>query len=544
MILISLQWVFISLLSYSLGKSLVSLLFFKDYENSEYPITYFLLGLSGINLLANIYSLFLPISSVFLVLPILIILFCRPELSLRSNLSLARGSLITILTLLALLLVSTETANVDEAGYYLPLVKWIEHYPAIPGSALFIARTGFNSGLHMLDAVFGCTELYAGGIYELNGLLFIWFNYCYLGALIRLVKGASEHILSDLILACAMIFPFSFLIDSMDTDYLAIMAGIVICASILRKKKYLATNFLIFHLLLIMFLVTVKPFAIMFAIWPGLLLLKKEALSRKTILAILACSVYLLPWLIRNVIMTGYLIFPLHYFDFFDFEWEMPKEMTIASYLIVEEYAKIQKIRLDYLLTGVQSLSLSQWFPTWLEYQKSTVLGWLSLFMIPSSLICCLCFLVKKKTGSLHSKLFVGIGATVLLLWFFNFPALRFGWAWLLLMSIVPLYYLTEKIILIRLRWIAITLLIPTSLSWTRLTIKQVQTIPQKIEQAIFPTTNLSPTNTTYTRSGQYDLRVAKDDYCRAVTPPCQPQKNPYKIVLRGRELKDGFRVD
>jgi hypothetical protein len=34
----------------------------------------------------------------------------------------------------------------------------------------------------------------------------------------------------------------------------------------------------------------------------------------------------ILPWLIRNVILTGYIIYPMENFDFFNFDWEVPEQ--------------------------------------------------------------------------------------------------------------------------------------------------------------------------------------------------------------------------
>jgi len=331
------------------------------------------------------------------------------------------------LTVIALVIVSGPTADVDEAGYYLPLVKWIEQYKVIPGSALFMARTGFNSGFHMLSAIFGFSSLYEGGIYELNGLLFIWFNYFFFSSLIRLIRKETQHFTSDLLLIAALVFPFSYLIDSMDSDYLVIMGGIVINAVFLKQvggREDSSIKPLIILVMISMMLATMKPFAILLAL-PSFYIIARSAAYKELSLVIIGCIAFMLPWLIRNIVMTGYLVFPVHFVDLFDFEWEMPKEMTVASYTIVEEYAKVQKIRLDYLLSGVESLSISEWLPTWIAYQKQNLIGWFSLLALPLSAISVfIIFSSKKLKGKNSMKTFASFSLLVLVLWFFSFPSL------------------------------------------------------------------------------------------------------------------------
>ena len=122
----------------------------------------FLIGLAIITCLANYWSIYLPITPLFFILLLPLVIYGAILISKRKrkNYGPIEIALLFFLTVAALCLSLGQTPNIDEAGYYLPLVKWIETYAVTPGTALLNHRIGFNSCFHMLSAVFGLSLIH------------------------------------------------------------------------------------------------------------------------------------------------------------------------------------------------------------------------------------------------------------------------------------------------------------------------------------------------------------------------------------------------
>lgn len=554
MLILLIQWIIISLVGLTFGHSIFKILTNISTEAKEKSLPQiftFLLGISAINFLGNLWSLFFAVNLAFqillLALSLLLILKHREVLLPVKNVN---YYILLPLTALTLIIVLQPTSNVDEAGYYLPQVRWLESFPVIKGTALFIARLGFNSAIHMLSAIFGGNSLVKGGVYELNGLLFIWFNYHLISAAIRLYRYKSDSQIADFLLAAALIFPFSFLIDAMDSDYLVTMGSIVLIARILSDLKSKAAPsiaVIIKYFLIIALLIQTKPFAGLLLVGPlCLLFFSNRSLVTKT--GILFCMIIvMLPWIVRNVLISGYLIFPAYYLDLFSCVWKIPQEMAEASLNIIEEHAKVQSIRLDYKLTGIEKMRFGEWFPTWFSFQKEQVIGWFILIFGPLSFILSLAVAVVVYLKKLDHKvelLFLAFSFAVTLIWFFNFPAVRFGWSWLLSFIIVS-FFLGIQLFAANLNRLGIIILLAlVGMSWTRLSYRTLNNSENLSASLFLPPKTISDIDHNIIPIDNIARKISKDAYCHGAYPPCQPYNNTYKIVAIGSTIKDGFRVE
>ncbi len=554
MLVLLLQWLLISGIGIAFGKIIIKL-FAKASAPSttikDSTLLTFLCGLSVVHFIGNAWSLVMPIGLVFQGLLVLVTLFTYLK-SPAKELRLLKPNYVILLPLLliALLLALHPTSNVDEAGYYLPQVKWLESYPTVRGSALFIARLGFNSALHMLSAIFGYSQVLPGGVYELNGLLFMWFNYYFICAAYRILRSKSKCLLADTLLVSALLFPFSFLIDSIDSDYLVTMGSIVIIAKLLESFKSEAATELediLIYTILIALLIQTKPFAGLLLFGPLILTWKMKLQLPSKALPFLLLLLFMMPWLIRNVIISGYLVFPAYYLDLFDVSWKVPHEMAKASLDIIGEHAKVQSIRLDYLLAGIEELSLSEWVPTWVAFQKEQMIGWFVLLFLPLSIMAWVVnnVLAHRRAVSTKVELYFLSGALVVLIfWFLNFPAIRFGWPWLLSFIVVN-GWLFVQLILPRLsKWLTLALIILASLSWARLSYKVIKQSPQLKAHLLWPPETLVDIDCSTTIINNVEQRTAKDAYCHGISPPCKPHNNPYKIIPMGASVEKGFRIE
>ena len=137
--------------------------------------------------------------------------------------------------------------------------------------------------------------------------------------------------------------------------------------------------------------VTVKLSAavcIILAIYPDVLLIKNKQWGK------ILCNVSLgliivVPWLARNVIISGYLLYPYPQIDLFNVDWKMPASVCVFDAREIMVWGRE--------LRGVNlyELHVWEWFPVWFDKLPKVfiVSGLVSGFI----LIIYLCFHMGKR---------------------------------------------------------------------------------------------------------------------------------------------------
>lgn len=520
-------------------------------EEALPAIFIFLIGCSVIAFLAHVWSLFFPITSWLSIFGLPLICTLLYFKNLYARIPKPQLTILLPILFIALVWALASTTNLDEADYYLPTVRWMEQFPVVNGASLFIARIGFNSAFHMLSAVFGYADIINGGVYELNGLLFVWFNYYFITALMGLSKERGYSFISSSILAAALIFPFSFLLSSMDVDYMTIMVGLIVISKLayhITHSHSFTSNRLFSYLLIICLLFTVKAFSIFLLLPLGLVIYFSKVSKKHLFIAFLLPIAYMIPWLYRNFLISGYLVFPVYFFDLLDAAWKMPKDMVLASYNIVEEFAKVEIIRDDYKLTAIREWPFSEWFPLWIENQSRLAIGWVVMIMTPVSLFLTLVLSIFKRHSNQMERrliLFLFVLASVILLWFISFPAIRFGWAWLLSFMIIACSLSLSQLLPSVKKAFHIALLTSVILSWLKLSYATINAAKRNLPKHFVHTLNDKKTDLTTTyQIGQITISKAENNYCNGTEPPCIPADNPYSIMPLGKSINEGFKLD
>ena len=138
--------------------------------------------------------------------------------------------------------------------------------------------------------------------------------------------------------------------------------------------------------------------------------------------------VIILPWLIRNIIISGWLVYPMASVDFFNFDWKVPISLVVSESNSIVGWARNPGA--DYL----HSLELNafSWMSIWWENQV------LSIKII---LVCCLVFSFFNLIYALFKKNSILSMPNILLItsflgivfWLFTAPDFRFGFPFIVL---------------------------------------------------------------------------------------------------------------
>jgi len=169
----------------------------------------------------------------------------------------------------------------------------------------------------------------------------------------------------------------------------------------------------------------------------------KEKNFKRIILHLVAGILIAVPWLIRNVIISGYLIYPYSKLDIFNVDWKMlPSILDYDKMEITVWGRKLQDVKLYHQ-------NISEWIGGW--YNGQNLLEQILIVTGGISVIIVIGILISKTYERAYSEcLLYLVAITGVGTWFLTAPLLRYGSAYLMLPICIVLkkiYNKKEKII-------------------------------------------------------------------------------------------------
>lgn len=220
---------------------------------------------------------------------------------------------------------ATKPYLIDNESYYIQTIKWVNEYGLVKGLANLHMFFGFYSGWHILQSGFNfpfINDLFN----DLNGYLLIFYSVF---AFQKLDGYEKSKIKADLFIGSVLIFSLFFMqfINAPSPDLaIFLISQIVFYLFLVEGTNMKADNFLIL-LCFILFLCFIKVTAVALVIIPIYIFIKNYTSLKKDLLkCTILCSVLLLFFLIKNLIITGYLIYPFDVFNI-NVDWKQPKEL-------------------------------------------------------------------------------------------------------------------------------------------------------------------------------------------------------------------------
>lgn len=337
-------WTVIFFILFSFGDMLLALYNRICERDEEYnPVDKLLLGLCFLIIPLSLWSLWLPSNQVFLfiIFPVSVSYWavCRKRLlyayncivKLTKGVSLPFQSVLMILFLLFSLYFFTWQQDVyDSAFYHYQNIRWNEEYAVVPGVANLDDRFGFNSSYFLLSAIFSFRFLLGEAIYPLQPLVVTVIG-CWVIYELFISKYEVKRVI--ILLSYILLFWVSIcFLGNTSTDILPNFIVFYIIARIVLYPKLLKTNYLI-GIVLPVFLLTCKLSFFPIGLISIYLLynLFKEKKYKVISFVCITGLLILIPWLIRNVIISGYLIYPFYQIDLFSFDWKVPREVAMRE---------------------------------------------------------------------------------------------------------------------------------------------------------------------------------------------------------------------
>ncbi len=320
----------------------------------------------------------------------------------------------------------------DTGLYHAQSIRWIEEYGVVPGLANLHSRLGYNSSSFVLTALYSGAFLTGRSLHTAAGFL----------ALVLAGKGFAfrglwreKRILPSDFVRIALLWYLSIIYTEMvspASDYFAMLFLFYILLTWIELTEKEEKNSVPYCLLCVLLCVAVT---IKLSVGVLLLLVVKPAFhllrSRnwKQILLYLGLGLFAaLPWMARNVILSGWLVYPLDAIDLFSFDWKIPVGELQYDAEEIRVYAKGMTDVLK------KDTPLLQWLPGWFGKLKSLEKLWVigSAVSVPAGLVwsAVAWYRRKKETADLilvELALIAGY-----LVWQIGSPLVRYGYLFIL----------------------------------------------------------------------------------------------------------------
>lgn len=514
-----------------------------------------LFGLAVITTLGSIFSLFWRINWEFQLLLVLggagILMLLKPWRTWKPILEFKHlfSSLVLILGGLILLNASTlQPANPDTGIYHAQAIHWIESYPAIPGLANIHQRFGYNSSWLVTNAIFSLSFLGLQPFHLMTGFLLIVVCVYFFSGVKNLCAKKVE--VSDLLKTGFLLSLFIFLLDQTSSPGTDAPATILVwvtqveCVKLFERKRKLSEQAFLPILILAAYSVTIKLSTtpiLLLAIPIFLQSLKTKDFKRMGLVSSVLAAL-LIPFLARNLILSGYLIYPGPAIDLFQLDWRLPLESVSSERAIIHWFAALPNTRFD----AFQQMSTQAWVTEWflnLIPRHKALLGAVLITPLVFGLLPVLkswrVFL--KENQPMNGLLLIpSIG---ILFWFFSAPTFRFGYSFILgsvVLAFSLLGFFLARIIpsiKVPLSWLVLPVVLLGILLYSRSSLQLSSLEERLVLPSEYPHWSVAPCE-----FNNFTLSCAQDySSCWYDNFPCVINGNS-DIEMRGDDFRDGFR--
>ncbi|OWP65100.1 hypothetical protein CDA63_01725 [Hymenobacter amundsenii] len=469
----------------------------------------------------------------------------------------AGAALLGLLGLNLLLRDQAGSRNPDAQLYYLQTLQWITDYPAVPGLGNLHGRLAFNSHLFLVTALFRLPTP-TGNYYPLPPYLATLLAVAAVRGLVRGLTGPARSrtgwALAGLVLFFVFLYLFQTWLASPAPDYVLV---VWLCLLLLFYSRFFGPYpirgradrpVLLLLVLLSCVAVTIKLSALpilllpVHALWVAGRRGDTGSLRRWVGPAALA-GLLLLPWVGRNLVLSGYPVYPLVGLPGLPVDWKMPAALVQTEQRLIINMAR-QMAPADWY--GPVAAHWQQWLPAWWQQQISQpavalplllaaiaplVVGW-RIWRRPAL------GQTAASPGWLSAWLVAVAGSAF---WLLLAPDYRFGLGFLLLMAGGPWFSLPASR---RVIWLMLVLGAAGALHLLREPVYGLRhPIPGAVSAVVWPVLPpLPPTVIQRLPDGQLVHVAQAQGACGETALPCTHAIEP-GLERRGESLGQGFRI-
>ena len=436
MLSIILSWIYITFICTLTGIGVLSLLKGRYFS----WICYMIAGIVTITVYVEFFSIFAKIGAcahtVLLAAALLSGYFGRNEIrslwqTCRPVLCSWEGFFYCCFLLLIAFFTSRGEFHTDTNIYHAAAIRLYEEYGVIKGVGNLQLHYAYNSSYLAFASIFSLNWLFGRSLHTTTGFLEVLMClYAFHG--LKRFRQYKNHI-PDMLRVGILFYTLVNVTRSMSpaTDYATMYFVLFILTAWCDNLFEGDSDLTLYSLLSVaaVFLATLKFSACLLAlivIWPAFCLIREKQWKQIAGYLISGCII-LLPFLIRNYLISGWLLYPLDSIDLFQTPWKIPLEYLLHDANQIKVWG-----RCLYDVTKVD-LPVREWLPVWWEHQfryEKMFLGAVVLSTLLQLAMLLIRILKRKPFRPQMAVLHLAIWANIAV-WFFMAPFIRYGLAFL-----------------------------------------------------------------------------------------------------------------
>lgn len=461
MLIVLLNWLYVTLTVFGLGVGVAA--FVRKYL--KYRIAHMdsllMAGLVAACAYAQFFSLFYKVGllcNVLLVAVCLVLLLWNRSLAgeylcrMWQDTGRGRKLVVILLVLVWAYFSSRGYIHYDSDLYHAQSIRWLEEYGVVPGLANLHERFAYNSASFALNALYSWAFLLPQSLHTISGYHGLLLSLAVLD-LGKCVKRKRLR-LSDFAGVAAIYYLTTITeeIVSPASDYSIMCVLFWIVIHWLRlleadEEEKGLQSIVPYGLLCIVgcYALTIKLTAglILILLWKPAYYLLKEKKWKDIGIYLLMGLLVVLPWMIRTVVISGWLLYPFSALDIFSFDWKVSRELVDYDSACVKAWGKAiyDASRAD--------APLAEWFGNWFQTTLSGTEKLLILadfVCLPLTAVLGICAAVKKNAALGERFLVLLSMAASFMFWFFSAPLMRYGYAHVLLLVFLVVGTIFERI--------------------------------------------------------------------------------------------------
>lgn len=331
----------------------------------------------------------------------------------------------------------------DSDLYHAQSIRWLEEYGVVPGLANLHERFAYNSASFALNALYSWAFMLPQSLHTISGYHALILSV----AVLDVAKSVKRRKMAVSDFGCvAAIYYLTTITEevvSPASDY-SIMC--VIFWIVIRWLRLLEADeeagglqgIVPYALLCVVgcYAVTLKLTAglVLLVLWKPASYLIREKKWKDIGIYIAMGLLVVAPWMIRTVVISGWLLYPFSALDLFSFDWELPRELVDYDSACIKAWGKAlyDASRAD--------APMREWFGNWF----TTTLSGTEKILILADIVCIpLMFIIGlwgllKKNALLREYFFVLLAMSAsFLFWLSSAPLMRYGYSHVLLMVFI-----------------------------------------------------------------------------------------------------------
>lgn len=474
MLIVLLSWIYILVICLTAGSAVFAVLEHLFPLSHAHSLTGIVTtGIVALTVYAEYFSLFAGVGGechVMMLIGLGICVLCsrrtrkmliKKAMRLKDLAKSPTGLVLLGLVLFLAFYTSRGNFHTDTGIYHAAAIRWNEEYGTVLGQANIDLHYGYNSAYLLFCSLFTFSWIPGfGATAPGGGTLALHTTTGFLAALylsyacrrLRFFLARKSH-LADAARIALIIYVFTNATGLMSpaTDYgTLLVSGYLVCAWLdIYENDQISQHRALYtpmpHIyeygllsMLALFAVSMKlSCAAMFllVLYPLAVLIRKRAWRHILQFVLLGVLIFL-PFLIRNVILTGWLFYPFEAIDLFDVAWKVPYEYSKVDSDQIKVWG-----RCLYDVSKAD-LGILEWLPIWWEgqsdYGQMLLYGMMLspfLFLVDLALM-----LGRGERPRMDLVLHIVSLYVSVLLWFMTAPFIRYGLTFLLVLPILPVF--------------------------------------------------------------------------------------------------------